>query len=124
MEIRLLIPSDFEVLATSVTEARVTLRLQFTTSTGYCPLCRCSSNRIHSRYERRLQDLPISGKVVELRLCSRKFFCQEPNCPRKIFVQQHESSLKRYARRLLRVCEQCYSLAVLWVASQEQGSVD
>ena len=106
METTLLVPPDFEVLTTSVTEAKVTLQLQFTASIGYCPLCHSLSTRIHSHYERKLQDLPISGKIVELRLCSRKFFCQQPNCPRKIFVQQQESSLKRYGRRLLRVCEQ------------------
>ncbi|WP_224994354.1 transposase family protein [Cesiribacter sp. SM1] len=82
METSLLIPPEFEVLATSVTEAKVTLQLQFTASTAYCPLCNSLSTRIHSRYVRKLQDLPISGKVVELRLCTRKFFCQQQDCPR------------------------------------------
>ena len=106
METSLLIPPEFEVLATSVTEAEVTLQLQFTAPGAYCPLCNSLSTRIHSCYERKLQDLPISGKVVELRLCTRKFFCQQQGCPRKIFAQQQESCLKRYGRRLLRVCEQ------------------
>ncbi|WP_224995226.1 ISL3 family transposase [Cesiribacter sp. SM1] len=106
METSLLIPPEFEVLATSVTEAKVTLQLQFTAPGAYCPLCNSLSTRIHSCYERKLQDLPISGKVVELRLCTRKFFCQQQGCPRKIFAQQQESCLKRYGRRLLRVGEQ------------------
>jgi transposase len=106
METSLLIPPELEVLATSVTEARVSLQLQFTAPIAYCPLCSSLSTRIHSRYERKLQDLPISGKVVELRLCTRKFFCQKEGCPRKIFAQQQPSCLKRYGRRLLRVCEQ------------------
>ncbi|WP_225000390.1 ISL3 family transposase [Cesiribacter sp. SM1] len=106
METSLLIPPELEVLATSVTEAKVIFQLQFIVTTAYCPLCDSLSTRIHSRYERKLQDLPISGKVVELRLCTRKFFCQKDNCPRKIFAQQQPSCLKRYGRRLLRVCEQ------------------
>jgi hypothetical protein len=106
METSLLIPPEFEVLTTCVTEAKVSLQLQFSAPTGYCPLCHSLSTRIHSRYERKLQDLPISGKVVEVRLYSRKFFCQQESCPRRIFAQQQQNCLKRYGRRLLRVCEQ------------------
>ncbi|WP_373695979.1 transposase family protein [Aquibium pacificus] len=35
-----------------------------------CPLCRRKSDRVHSRYVRRVADLPCSGRKVELRLCA------------------------------------------------------
>jgi hypothetical protein len=31
-----------------------------------CPLCRQRSLRVHSRYERRLADLPAHGRKVEI----------------------------------------------------------
>ena len=45
-----------------------------------CPDCRASSSRVHSRYERRLADLPWQGRPVAVRLRARRFFCAEPAC--------------------------------------------
>lgn len=44
----------------------------------------------------------MSGKEVTLRISVRKFFCQQPNCPRKIFAERFNTSLKPYERRLQR----------------------
>ncbi|WP_425438292.1 transposase family protein [Niveispirillum cyanobacteriorum] len=40
-----------------------------------CPGCGTRSGRIHSRYHRRLADLPTTGRRVELVLRARRFFC-------------------------------------------------
>ena len=49
-----------------------------------CPLCGSAATRIHSRDPRRLTDLPSTGQPVCFLLSVRKFFCDEPCCPRKI----------------------------------------
>ena len=44
--------------------------------------------RVHSRYRRRLADAPIAARVVVLGLRVRRFFCDNPACARRTFVEQ------------------------------------
>lgn len=61
-----------------------------------CPACGESSNRLHSRYARRLLDLPSHGRAVELHLQLRRLRCLAAGCPRQTFV---EPLLPEVARR-------------------------
>src|SRR5947209_14235883 len=63
-----------------------------------CPLCGTAAHRIHSRYSRRVADLPCAGRQVTLRLTVRKFFCPNPACPRHIFAEQFPDLVPSYAR--------------------------
>src|SRR2546428_3567257 len=63
-----------------------------------CPLCGAQAWRIHSRYTRRVADLPCVGQHVTLLLTIRKFFCPNPNCLRKIFAEQFPDLVPSYAR--------------------------
>ena len=47
-----------------------------------CPFCQTISSRIHSRYKRSFQDLPIQDKKVWITLSNRKIFCDNPLCDR------------------------------------------
>jgi hypothetical protein len=55
----------------------------------------------------------MSGKPVKFTLWTRKLFCDQPCCPRKIFAQQVQSALKPYSRRLERVDEQLQALGLV-----------
>ncbi len=57
-----------------------------------CPLCGTAAHLIHSRYSRRVADLPCASRQVTLVLTVRKFFCPNPSCPRKIFAEYMSSS--------------------------------
>src|SRR5260221_3599488 len=63
-----------------------------------CPLCGGMAERIHSRYTRRVADLPCAGQQVTLLLMVRKFFCPNPACPRTIFAEQCPGLVQAYAR--------------------------
>ncbi|MGY3713766.1 transposase family protein [Lactococcus petauri] len=52
-----------------------------------CPVCQVLSFKMHSYYERMIQDLPINGKRVELKVKTRKLQCQNEECTTKYFVQ-------------------------------------
>ncbi len=54
--------------------------------------------RIHSRYQRKLADLPSSGQPVRFLLTVRKFFCDVPTCPRKIFTERLVPFVAPWAR--------------------------
>ena len=53
-----------------------------------CPECGAVSGRIHSRYRRRLVDLPAHGRIVEINVETRRFRCVGIGCRRRIFVQR------------------------------------
>ncbi len=67
-----------------------------------CPICQQPSDRVHSRYVRKVTDLPWRGVDVRLRLHLRRFFCDTTDCPRRIFVERVDEVVEPYARRTVR----------------------
>lgn len=78
-----------------------------------CPICGRNSTRIHSRYNRRLSDLPWQGLSVVLIWRSRKFFCRYDDCQRTIFVERLPQVVRPHGRRTQRlsVAIRCIALA-------------
>jgi Transposase len=59
---------------------------------------------MHSRYERRLLDLPSHGRAVQMRVTIRRFRCAEPGCRRRIFAERLGDAVAgRSARRTSRL---------------------
>ena len=54
-----------------------------------CPYCGKKSNKIHSTYEREIQDLPMQNKKVILLVKTRKMFCGNSLCSKKTFSERH-----------------------------------
>ncbi|MCF8568616.1 ISL3 family transposase [Alicyclobacillus tolerans] len=55
-----------------------------------CPDCGQWTERVHSTYYRTVQDVPLCGIKVFLRIRVRKFFCDNPSCERKIIAEQFD----------------------------------
>ena len=55
-----------------------------------CSNCGATSKKIHSTYRRTIQDLPMSGKKVYLKILCRKIFCRNAACARKTFAEKFE----------------------------------
>lgn len=68
-----------------------------------CPACGCPSGRVQSRYERCLADLPWHGLAVALRVRVRRFVCEVPRCPRRVFCERLPGTAAAYARRTTRL---------------------
>jgi transposase len=82
------LPSGLEMIACSRQEGRLCVSLLSTQPVSHCPMCGSAATRIHSRYQRRLTDLPSPGQPVRVLLTVRKFFCDMPTCSRKIFTER------------------------------------
>jgi len=104
----------FTAEATSITASLVA-----TASAAACPVCGHPSARIHSRYIRRVSDLPWHGVAVRLDLHVHRFFCDQPTCPRQIFTQRLPGVVAPYARRTERL--QAWFTAVGFAAGGEAG---
>jgi transposase len=68
-----------------------------------CPDCHVSSARVHSRYYRRIADVPWAGLRVEIQWFVRRFFCDNPECSRRTYAEQLQSMAARYARKTHRL---------------------
>jgi transposase len=84
----LALPSGLEIIACSHQEGRLCVSLLSTQPVSHCPLCGSPATRIHSRYQRKLADLPSAGQPIRFLFSVRKFFCDVPTCPRKIFTER------------------------------------
>lgn len=77
------------------------VRIEASTLSGpvACPGCGSLSDRVHSRYERRLSDTAISGREVLIRLRVRRLFCDNTGCAKKTFAEAVPELAARYGRR-------------------------
>src|ERR1039458_3222509 len=103
---RTLVPDAGEVILDQLTvegNCRLVMVLRAAGEVGCCPACRQESWRIHSRYKRRLKDLPWEGVPVRIELRVRRFFCDTEDCGHHIFTERLPKTVQRYARRTCRL---------------------
>jgi transposase len=81
----------------------LTVVVATTAPTAPCPLCGTDAHRVHSRYTRRLADLPCLGRTVQLLVTVRRFSCPEPACLRRIFAERLAGYAAPYARTTARL---------------------
>lgn len=94
----LALPSGLEVIGCSKLEGSLCISLLSRRPHAQCSFCGTVATRIHSRYQRKLADLPSTGQPVHFLLTVRKFFCDVPTCPRKIFAERLASFVAPRAR--------------------------
>jgi len=78
-----------------------------------CPGCGQRSRRVHSRYARRLSDLPWEGIPVRIELCVRRFFCGADDCGQHIFTERLPRTVQRYGRRTCRLADALSQIALV-----------
>ncbi len=69
-------PDELTVVATAIQQC------------AFCPVCSSLAPHVHSRYQRRITDLPCGGRMVTLLIHARRFFCRNPRCPRRTFRER------------------------------------
>ncbi|MET9634726.1 ISL3 family transposase [Lentzea sp. NPDC006480] len=70
-------------------------------SAGACSSCGVGSSRVHSRYDRRVGDVPAAGLPVVLWLRIHRFFCDNEACPASTFAEQIDGVTSPHAQRSL-----------------------
>ena len=100
------LPSGLTILAVEHENNTLTVHLRSESPTATsCPVCGCCSQRTHSRYWRTLADLPMCGQHVHLLVDVRRFFCDEPTCCRKLFVERLPDLTQPWSRKTNRLVE-------------------
>src|ERR1700731_496261 len=83
-----LTPGGLAVDGVEIGAAKIIVMARPSTKVATCPECGAVSGRVHSRYRRRLIDLPAHGRIVEINVETRRFRCVGTGCRRRIFVQR------------------------------------
>lgn len=92
--------------------AHLKLTVSSTQSQATCPLCQRSSSRIHSHYDRTLQDLSCANYRLTLHLRVRKFFCIHLDCKRRIFTERLPKVTVLWARSTNRFIDQISAIGL------------
>lgn len=98
-------PTQVELVMLSGTGMWITAVVRARAESTRCPVCGARSERVHSRYARQVADLPWCGVAVRLQLQVRRFFCDQPTCPRAIFTERLPGVVTPYARRTVRLTQ-------------------
>jgi hypothetical protein len=97
-------PAELIIDTVTAEADRVLVSSRAVATSAACPDCGRVSTQVHSRYHRRLLDLPSHGRVVHLRVEVRRFRCANVACSRRIFGEQLADSVApRAARRTSRL---------------------
>jgi transposase len=91
-------PAGSSVVRCARDDDLVTIFIAMTAPTAPCPGCGHDAHRVHSRYTRRIADLPCFGISVRLELTVRRFRCPSPECPRRIFAERLPGFAGKHAR--------------------------
>jgi transposase len=108
-----LIPRGFLAYETVNADDSTLIAIRSMSAASLCPTCRGLSTRVHSRYTRRLSDLPMAGRRVQLVLRARRFHCDAVLCGRRIFTERFDKDvLVPRARRTARLDNIVHHLAL------------
>lgn len=99
-----LVPRGFVVDNATSDGASALITVRSMAEASVCPGCGTRSGRVHSRYRRRLADLPIAGRQVRLMVLARRFYCHAVLCGRRVFTERFDADvLAPWARRTARL---------------------
>jgi hypothetical protein len=79
---------------------------------------------VHSRYERRLSDLAVSGQEVMIELAARRFFCVAETCGKATFAEQIPGLTVRHGRRSTVLTEALRAVALALGSRAGRASPD
>ena len=69
-------------------DTQIIFYISSSTKMAECPFCGEMSSRVHSHYQREVQDLPIHDRQTILLLDTRKMRCQNPACNHATFSER------------------------------------
>ena len=94
------------------TNTQLQMTVASTQKLAQCPVCSGLSRRVHSRYERTLQDLTLAQYSLTLQVQVRKFFCVKAACNRRIFTERLPAVAVPWSRKTVRLVQRLQSIGL------------
>ena len=105
-------PSKLQIVECIETEEKITLKLKSCSHNCICPKCGAITSQCRGTYNRRVQDLPILGKNVELLINAREYQCTNPECAVISLAESFNGFLNFYSRMTERLADFICTLAL------------
>jgi len=112
-------PDNLEIKKITELEKQIVIEMKSHSQNIKCQKCGKEAEKHHGTYIRRVQDLPILGKNVELEITSNEYNCSNVECGQKIFMEEYDEFLSRYDRMTTR-CEEL--VRVIGMETSSEGA--
>lgn len=109
---------NFKIENIEYNQNNVCIILKSNTLDGKCNCCGNKTTKVHSRYKRQVLDLPILDRYTKLSIITRRFFCINTNCKRKIFSEEFNGFLLKYKRLTERLSNYLINIGLSQSANQ------
>lgn len=98
-------PSDvLKITEVIETDDKIIIHMKSISHTCVCPRCHQRLEHYHGTYIRKVQDLPILGKNVQLRIKAHEYICYNEGCPVRTVAETFNGFLNAN-RRMTQRCE-------------------
>ena len=99
---------------TDITDSstKIIIKLKSVTRECKCPGCNTVLSEYHGTYERKVQDLPVFGKSVQLLINVREYQCDNDQCEISTVTESYDGFLNSYSRMTERCADFICSLAM------------
>ena len=77
---------------------KILIRMKSISKSCKCPKCNYFTDKYHGTYNRKVQDLPILGKSVQLEICSHEYECVNDDCAVTSMAETFDGFLNTYIR--------------------------
>lgn len=81
---------DLECFDFKIKKDKIIMEIHSTQKVVVCPFCGYVSSRVHSIYQREIQDISVQDKQLILLLDTRKMFCDNFECEHKTFAERFD----------------------------------
>lgn len=98
-------PKELVINDTIEAQDKIIIKMISCSKQSKCPKCGTVSKHHHGTYERKVQDLPILGKNVELQIKAYDYQCDEESCTVKSFAESFDKFLDNYSRKTERLSQ-------------------
>ena len=97
-------PESLRITKIIETDKQIAITMKSLKHQQECHICGQEMTDYHGTYVRTVQDLPILGKSVIIKIHSYEYNCANTNCEQKTIVDNYDGFLSRYSRMTTR-CE-------------------
>ncbi|KNZ40151.1 transposase [Acetobacterium bakii] len=97
-------PSDVLKITEVIETEKIIIHMKSITKTCICPRCHQTLEHYHGTYIRKVQDLPILGKNVQLQIKAHEYICNNEACPVRTVAETFNGFLNAN-RRMTQRCE-------------------
>jgi transposase len=105
-------PEYVRIDSQHIVDGKIEIAMKSLTQKAACPYCGEASEEYHSTYKRKIEDLPLLGSNVFIRVTAYRYYCGNPDCGQKVFAEELEGFAGWYRRKTSRLEDLIASIAL------------